>query len=74
MQVRVEEETRIDRSDDPLGGLAAGGAQPGARPFAVQFERATSDDSAWVGAEKGDVELGRLDEVPLPKYRGRRVR
>ncbi|TNY21218.1 hypothetical protein DMC30DRAFT_416239 [Rhodotorula diobovata] len=72
---RSTSETSIDLSDTPGSRKTFGrrtgqhqSVQPGARPFAVQFERATSDDSAWVGAEKGDVELGRLDEVPLPKY------
>jgi len=35
------------------------------RPFAVKFESARSDDSGWTGAEQGDVELGRLEDVHL---------
>ncbi|GAA5894389.1 hypothetical protein JCM8208_006220 [Rhodotorula glutinis] len=63
VQVHIEEETHVD--DSSIGGLAAGGAQPGVRPFAVKFESARTDSSGWTGGEKGDVELGRLDSVQL---------
>ncbi|GAA5923828.1 hypothetical protein JCM3775_000519 [Rhodotorula graminis] len=63
VQVHIEEETHVD--DSSIGGLAAGGAQPRVRPFAVKFESARTDSSGWTGGEKGDVELGRLDSVHL---------
>ncbi|GAA5844031.1 hypothetical protein JCM9279_003707 [Rhodotorula babjevae] len=63
VQVHIEEETHVD--DSSVGGLAAGAAQPGARPYAVKFESARTDVSGWTGGEKGDVELGRLDSVQL---------
>ena len=63
VQVHIEEETHVD--DSSVGGLAAGAAQLGARPYAVKFESARTDSEAWAGGEKGDVELGRVDSVHL---------
>lgn len=47
MHVHVEREQQVE------GGEVE-------RPYTVKFERADSD---WGSAEKGDVELGRMEDV-----------
>lgn len=55
VHVHVQEERHVDIASD-FGH--AGAAE--AKPYAVKFSSASSDDSVWAGGEKGDVELGGL--------------
>ncbi|GJN88657.1 hypothetical protein Rhopal_001623-T1 [Rhodotorula paludigena] len=55
VHVHVQEERHVDiASDFGHAGNAA------AKPYAVKFSSASSDDCVWAGGEKGDVELGGL--------------
>ncbi|BGP12044.1 hypothetical protein JCM10049v2_007964 [Rhodotorula toruloides] len=53
VHVAVEQERRVDEIEPSV-------ASP--RPYTVKFERVESD---WTGGEKGDLELGRLEDVHL---------
>lgn len=49
MHVHVEREQQVEVGETE-------------RPYTVKFDRADSD---WSSAEKGDVELGRLEDVSI---------
>ncbi|BGP04164.1 hypothetical protein RTBOTA2_006761 [Rhodotorula toruloides] len=53
VHVAVEQERRVDEIEPSVAS---------ARPYTVKFERVESD---WNGGEKGDLELGRLEDVHL---------
>lgn len=53
VHVGVEQERRVDEIEPSVAS---------ARPYTVKFERVESD---WNGGEKGDLELGRLEDVHL---------